>query len=137
MSEKYTVDNPIEYAREVVGRDPFATFLGIEVEEVREGYARCGITVKPEYMNAVERAHGAFIHALADQAFAVACNSTGVMAIAVNFNINYLSSAVDGEKIFAEAVPVNVGRKLSVWNIQVRGNSDKLIATGYGTAYHK
>ncbi len=137
MPERYTVENPIEYAREVVGRDPFATFLGIEVEEVREGYGRCGITVKPEFMNAVERAHGAFIHAVADQAFAVACNSTGVMAIAVNFTINYLSSAVDGEKIFAEATPVNVGRKISVWNIEVRGNGDKLIATGYGTAYHK
>ncbi|HNW30748.1 MAG TPA: PaaI family thioesterase [Spirochaetota bacterium] len=137
MTKPYTVENPIEYARDVVGCDPFATFLGIEVEEVREGYARVGITVKPEFMNAVERAHGGFIHALADQAFAVACNSTGVMAIAVNFYINYLSSAVDGEKIFAEAMPVNVGRKVSVWSIQVRGAEDKLIATGVGTAYHK
>lgn len=137
MTKPQTVDNPIEYARDVVGRDPFATFLGIEVEEVREGYGRVGITVKPEFMNAVERAHGGFIHALADQAFAVACNSTGVMAIAVNFSINYLSSAVDGEKLFAEAVPVNVGRKVSVWSIQVRGAEDKLIATGTGTAYHK
>ena len=89
----------------MVGRDPFATFLGIKVEEVRKAYSRVAVTVKPEFMNAVERAHGAFIHALADQAFAVACNSTGVMAIAVNFKINYLSSADDGEKIFAEATP--------------------------------
>ena len=137
MTNPQTVENPIEYARSVVGCDPFATFLGIEVEEAREAYARCSITVKPEYMNAVERAHGGFIHALADQAFAVACNSTGYMAIAVNFTINYLSSAGDGEKIFAEAVPVNIGRKISVWSIQVRGAGDKVIANGYGTAYHK
>jgi acyl-CoA thioesterase len=137
MTNPHTIDNPIEYARDVVGRDPFATFLGIEVEEVRHGYSRVAVTVKPEYLNAVERAHGAFIHALADQAFAVACNSTGVMAIAVNFNINYLSSAVDGEKIFAEGMPLNIGRKISVWNIQVRSTDDKLIATGIGTAYHK
>lgn len=137
MTATHTVENPIEYARMVVGKDPFATFLGIEVEEVREGYARCGITVKPEFMNAVERAHGAFIHALSDQAFAVACNSTGVMAIAVNFNISYLASAENGEKIFAEATPINIGRKLSTWSIQVRGAGDKLIASGVGTAYHK
>lgn len=137
MSKVHTVENPIEYARDIVGRDPFATFLGIEVEEVREGYARCAITVRPEFMNAVERAHGGFIYALSDQAFAVACNSTGVMAIAVNFSINYLASAVDGEKIFSEATPINVGRKLSTWSIQVRGAGDKLIATGVGTAYHK
>jgi acyl-CoA thioesterase len=137
MTTPHSIDNPIAYARDVVGRDPWAVFLGIEVEDVREGYGRCSLTVRPEYMNAVERAHGAFIHALADQAFAIACNSTGVMAIAVNFSINYLSSAVDGEKVFAEASPVNIGRKLSVWNVQVRGVGDKLIATGYGTAYHK
>ncbi len=137
MGNIQTIENPIEYAREVVGRDPFATFLGIDVEEVRSGYARCGITVAPESLNAVERAHGAFVYALADQAFAVACNSTGVMAIAVNFTINYISGAVDGERIFAEATPVNSGRKLSVWKIEVRGAGDKLIATGTGTAYHK
>ncbi|OHD66499.1 MAG: hypothetical protein A2176_03935 [Spirochaetes bacterium RBG_13_51_14] len=137
MSEGHLVENPVEYAREVVGRDPWAVFLGIEVEEVREGYSRCSITARPEHMNAVERAHGAFVYALADQAFAVACNSTGVMAIAVNFTINYLSSAVDGEKIFAEGTPVNIGRKISVWKIDVRGAGDKLIATGYGTAYHR
>ncbi len=137
MGKIQTIENPIEYAREVVGRDPFATFLGIDVEEVRSGYARCGITVTPESLNAVERAHGAFVYALADQAFAVACNSTGVMAIAVNFTINYISGAVDGERIFAEATPVNSGRKLSVWKIEVRGAGDKLIATGSGTAYHK
>jgi len=137
MSTPVTIENPIEYAREVVGRDPFATFLGIEVEEVREAYSRVAVTVKPEFFNAVDRAHGAFIHAVADQAFAVACNSTGVMAIAVNFQINYLSSAGDGERIFAEGRPVNIGRKVSVWSIEVPGSAGKLIATGTGTAYHK
>jgi acyl-CoA thioesterase len=137
MSDKHSVENPLEYARDVVGRDPWAAFLGIEVEEVREGYARCSITVKPEYMNAVERAHGAIICAIADQAFAVACNSTGVIAIAVNFSVNYHTAAVDGEKIFAEATPVSIGRKISVWDITVRGAGDKLVATACGTAYHK
>ncbi|HOR93721.1 MAG TPA: hotdog fold thioesterase, partial [Spirochaetota bacterium] len=74
------IKDPIVYAREVVGRDPLATFLGITVEEVKHGYARCAVTVKPEYCNAVERAHGGIIHAVADQAFAVASNSMGTMA---------------------------------------------------------
>jgi acyl-CoA thioesterase len=131
------IENPVSYAENVVGKDPFATFLGVQVEEVREGYARCSITIKPEYLNAVERAHGAAVFAVVDQAFAVASNSTGNMAVAVNFNINYIAAAIDGEKIFAEAVPLNIGRKLSVWQIEVRGLNDKLIAAGQGTVYHK
>ena len=131
------IDNPVEYARDVVGRDPFATHLGVVVEEARQGYARCSVTVKPEYLNAVERAHGAIVYAVADQAFAVACNSLGSMALALSVNINYVAGALDGERIFAEAVPVETARKISVWKIEVRGNNDRLIATCTGTAYHK
>ena len=56
MAQPKTIENPVEYAREVVGRDPMATHLSIEVEEVRSGYARCSVTIRPEYLNAVERA---------------------------------------------------------------------------------
>lgn len=131
------IKNPTQYAKEIVGKDPMASFLGIQIEEVREGYARCSLTIKHEYLNAVERAHGAAVYAVADQAFAVASNSTGTMALALTMNVTYISGAVDGEKIFAEATPVNISRKISVWKIDVRGAHDKLIASCEGVAYHK
>lgn len=132
-----TIDKPVEYAREVVGKDPMATHLGIVVEEASEGYARCSVTVKPQYLNAVDRAHGALIYALADQAFAVACNSLGTMALALTVSINYLSAAMDGERIISEARPVNIARKISVWQLEVKGTDGRLIASAQGTAYHK
>lgn len=132
-----TIDNPVDYARNVVGKDPLASHLGIEVEEAREAYARCALTVRPEYLNAVERAHGVIVYAVADQAFAVACNSLGSMALALTMTINYIAGANDGERIFAEAFPVNISRKISVWKIEVRGSGDRLIASCTGTAYHK
>ena len=131
------VNDPVGYAVEVVGKDPMAAFLGIAVEEAREGYARCSVTVKPEYCNAMERAHGAIIHAVADQAFAVACNSTGTTALALTLTIHYQTAGLEGERLFAEATPVNTGRKISLWEIKVRGSEDRLIATAEGTAYHK
>nr|HPI15668.1 hypothetical protein [Spirochaetota bacterium] len=93
---KDIIQNPVEYAREVVGRDPTASFLGIVVEEAREAYARCSLTVMPEYLNSAKRAHGIIVHAVADQAFAVACNSMGTHALAMHFSISYLSGALDG-----------------------------------------
>lgn len=131
------IDDPVNYAREVVGRDPMATHLGIAVEEAREGYARTALTVRPEHLNAVERAHGATVHAVADQAFAVACNSLGTLAIAVSMKITYVSAARDGERIVAEATPVNIGRKVSVWRIDVRVSGGALVASCEGIAYHK
>jgi len=132
-----TIENPVSYAGEIVGKDPLATHLGIVIEEVREAYARCSITLKPEYLNAVERAHGAVIYAVADQALAVACNSLGTMGLALNMNIHYIAGAIDGERIFAEAVPVSISRKISVWKIDVHGKDDRLIASCQGVAYHK
>jgi acyl-CoA thioesterase len=66
MSKEIT--NPIEYAKEIVGRDPMAVFLGITVEEVRQGFARCSLVIKPDYLNALNRAHGVAVHAVSDQA---------------------------------------------------------------------
>jgi len=131
------INDPVCYAKDVVAKDPMARFLGIEADEVRSGYARCSVTIKPEFLNAVERAHGAIIYAVMDQAFAVASNSTGNIAVSLHFSVNYISAAVDGEKIFAEATPVNMGKKVSVWKIEVRGSADKIIASGEGLAYHK
>jgi len=127
----------IEYAKDIVGRDPVAKLLDIRVEEVKEGFARCSLLIRPEYLNAVGRAHGTMVHAVADQAFAVASNSLGNSGIALNMNINYISGAAEGEQIAAEATPINVSRKISVWKIQVTGKNKRLIASCEGVAYHK
>lgn len=131
------INDPVLYAREVVGKDPMARFLGINVDEVKEGYARCSVTISPEYLNAVERAHGAIIYALIDQSLAVASNSTGIIAMSLNVTVNYVSSARAGEKLFGEAIPVKIGKKVSLWKIDVRGTEDNLVATAEGIAYHK
>ena len=131
------ITDPIAYARDVVGGDPMATFLGVHIEEVRPGYARCSLLVKPEYLNAADRAHGVTVCAVADQAFAVACNSLGTKALAVSLKLTYTAAAPPGDIIVAEATPVNVGRKVSVWKIEVRGKENALIASCEGIAYHK
>ncbi len=129
-------EDPLHYAREVVGKDPMATFLGIRVEEVRDGYSRCSLIVKPEYLNAVDRAHGIIVYSVVDQALAVAGNTQG-RALALSITVNYISAAVVGETIVAEATPVHRGKKISVWKIQVRGKEGTLIASCEGIAYHK
>jgi len=135
MSEEST--NSIEYAKEIVGRDPMAAFLGITVEEVRYGFARCSLIIKPDYLNALNRAHGIAIHAVADQAFAVAANSMENKAIALNFHINYAAGASEEERLISEARPLHIGRKVSIWRIEVKGSEERLIASCEGVAYHK
>ena len=132
-----TLNDPIGYAENIVAKDPFALYLGIELEEIKQGYARCSLTVKPEHLNAAERSHESVIFSIASQAFSIASNSTGAMALGINFNIHYISYARDGEKIFSEATEINVGKKISTWEVRVWGSEDRLIATSQGIAYHR
>jgi acyl-CoA thioesterase len=128
--------DPIGYATRVVGGDPFATLLGIEIDEVRDSYARVSLTIKDEYCNAKARTHGGALFTLADQAFAVAINSRGHTAFGLEMKINYFEASRPGERITAIATPVDIRRKVSLWSIELRNEKSELIAAAQGMAYH-
>ncbi|MEW6349228.1 MAG: hotdog fold thioesterase [Thermodesulfobacteriota bacterium] len=139
MNQEPIIDrsqDPLGFAREVVGKDPFATFLGIEVEEVRDAYSRVSLTIRDDYCNAGVRTHGGVIFSLADQAFAVACNSRGYQAYALEVKIDYLRATGPGDRIVAEATPVHIGKRVSLWNLAVRTDSGEMVAAAQGLAYH-
>ena len=129
-------EDPLRYAAEVVGQDPFARLLGIRVDEVRESYARLSVTVKREYLNIAHRTHGGVLFSLADQAFAVAVHSRGINALAAEIKINYFQATGLGEVVVAEATPVDVRKRLSLWNIDVRVEEGERVAFAQGMAYH-
>ena len=55
--------------------DLFSQWLGIEVLEIKEGYSRITMTVRPEMINGFGIVHGGIAFSLADSAFAFACNN--------------------------------------------------------------
>ncbi len=126
-----------ETACNFLASDAFAVFLGIEVVEVRKEYAKVAMRVRQEYLNSVDRAHGAAIFAIVDQAFAVACNACGPRGIAISVNINYHSAAAPGSIMTAEATAVSVRRKISTWRVVVNDEDGAVVATAEAVAYHK
>ncbi len=130
------VKEPVRYAEEVVGTDPFARTLGIGIDEVRDSYARVSLVIKDAYCNSEARAHGSVLFALADQALAVAANSRGYKAFALEIKINYFQAARSGAIVTAEATPLDVRKRVSLWNIELRNDQDEKIALAQGLAYH-
>lgn len=112
--------------------DPFRRFLGCEVEEIREGYARVRGVVREEFLNMYSVAHGGFIMALADFAFAISAN-TDAKRFAVKVSMNFYAPANKGDTLVAEAEKVK-GRRLGFYRLRVfRG--EELIAEGSAIAY--
>ena len=57
-------------AQEFFKNDLFATNAGVELIEIREGYSKAKLEIKPEHLNAGQRTQGGAIFTLADLALA-------------------------------------------------------------------
>ena len=80
--------------------------------------------------------HGGVIFTVADYAFAVACNSYGTAAVAVNAHISYLRAATQG-RLVAEATEIAKSRRLGTYSIKVLDGEGELVAVFQGMAYRK
>jgi len=115
--------------------DRFRKFLGVEILEVSEGYARVKGRVRKEYLNFLGTAHGSYIMALADFAFALAANSNNIRRAAVSIKMDFYKPAYEGDELTAEAKVIH-GRKLVFCELKVM-RGDDVIAKGEAIAYGK
>lgn len=117
-------------------RDAFANHLGIELIEAGVGRAKVRMAIEDEHRNSVGMVHGGVIYTLADYAFAVACNSHGVLAVAINCSISYFRPP-QGAVLTAEATEVSVSRHLGSYTVRVTDAGGDLVALFQGMAYRK
>ena len=113
--------------------EPVSAFFDIRVIELKAGYAKLGMRIKPEYLNLYGVAFGGIIMSLADQAFGYAVNTLSYPSVASQFNIYFLSSARSGDELTAEANVIRSGRRISVAEVSVTNQDGKLIARASGS----
>lgn len=108
--------------------DPFGRLLGVQVEEVRPGYARVRLPLRAEHHNFHGVAHGGVVFSLADCAFAAASNSHNQRAVAISASIHFLRAPGPGT-LEAECVEEHRGRRLGSYRVEVRDGAGRLVAT--------
>jgi len=116
-------------------QEPFAKKFGLQLIEVREGYAKVEMVFSSDLENMFGMAHGGALFALIDEAFEVASNSYGTMAVALNMNINYLASPAKGSKLAAEAKEINKTKKTAAYDIVVTDDNHHIIAACQALVY--
>jgi acyl-CoA thioesterase len=100
----------------------------VELEAAREGYARVAMTLRPDMLNGHGTAHGGMVFALADTAFAYACNGRNQTAVAQQASIVFLSAAKSGERLVAEAVETALAGRSGVYQVSVRTADGRVVA---------
>ena len=93
--------------------------LGMVLEEVAPGQARLAMPVAAHMLNGHGACHGGFIFALADSAFAFACNSRGQAAVAQTCTITYLRPVRMGEWLVATARELALAGRSGLYDVQV------------------
>ncbi len=126
-----------EQAKKIFARDRFAERAGIEIVEVSRGYCRAQMPIVADrHFNSANVVHGGAIFTLADFAFAVASNSHGQLALAVNVSISFLKAKQNG-CLYAEATEVADPTRLGHYDVTVTDEKGSLIARFHGLAYRK
>lgn len=127
----------LEESRAFFAADRFALDVcGITIDEVTEAGARCSMPLTPMHMNANGVGQGGAVYTLCDTTFAVAANAAGVMTVSQNATIHYFRPAT-GERLYAHAQPVNVGRSTCLYTIAVTDTAGALVAQCQMTGFRR
>jgi acyl-CoA thioesterase len=100
-------------------RDPAAQALGIEVLTASPGEVRLAMTVRADMLNGHGTCHGGMLFALADTAFAYACNSHGIDMVAAGASIEFLAPVAGAERLIAVASETLRGQRHGIYDVAV------------------
>ena len=120
-------------AHAMLGAEGTGPAWSLNIEEVREDYARVSMVVRPDMLNGHGFAHGGMIFALADSAFAYVCNGANHASMAAQASIVFLDKVREGETLIAEATEVAREGRAGVTRVAVRAGNGRTVAefTGY------
>jgi acyl-CoA thioesterase len=108
--------------------DSASVWLGMELVEVDEGSATLGLVVQKHHTNGHGICHGGITFALADSAFAFACNSRNQAVVAQHNVISYTAAAKLGERLLATATEVSLNGRNGIYDVKVMNPEGKTVA---------
>ncbi|MEZ5955862.1 MAG: hydroxyphenylacetyl-CoA thioesterase PaaI [Hyphomonadaceae bacterium] len=115
-------------AETLLQREGTGPAWGITIDDAREGYALIRMKLRDDMLNGHRIGHGGMIFALADTAFAYACNSHNENTVAQNASISFLAPAQPGDVLIAEAREISRSGRSGVYQVSVRTADRRVIA---------
>lgn len=119
----------------IMNLDLFSQWLGIEILEIREGYSKLKMTVRPEMINGLGIVHGGVAFSMADSCFAFACNNRNTLSVALDTAINFLKPIHVGDVLTAEAKELHNGKSTGLYHITISNQKDHIVAIFKGTCF--
>lgn len=112
----------------MMAADAASKMLGIRVDIPETGACVARMRVREDMVNGFDVCHGGLIFALADTAFAFACNAHNRLSVAASANIDFLRPAKLGDELTARAHEQHVGKSGGVYVVDVVDQDDRPVA---------
>lgn len=119
----------------MLAHDAFSRWLGVEVLEVAPRRSVARMRVRAEMLNGFGIAHGGVTFALADSAFAFACNSHASISVALENVMSYPNAAREGDVLTATAEAEIEPRRIGVYRVTVANQHGAVVGLFRGTCY--
>lgn len=115
-------------AQSMYDSDACSQALGLKLLEVRAGYARMHMKVRPDFLNGHQICHGGLIFTLADSTFAFACNSYNINTVASGCSIEFLRPVPADDELTAEATEQTLSGRNGIYDIRVTNRAGETVA---------
>ncbi len=117
--------------------DPFSQWMGMELVNISMGECMLRMRVRPEMLNGFGVAHGGIAFALADSAFAFACNTAGRHAVSIHCTIEHVAPVYENDELTATATEEHASNSLSNFLVRVTKQDGTPVAFFRGVAFRK
>ncbi len=115
--------------------NPFLSFMGMKLEEIRDGYARFSMDIRPEFIQGAGSMQGGLVVAFSSETVAHAVMTTlepGENITTLELKSNFLSPASKG-RLTAEATIFKRGRRIIIVDCLVRDDQRRDISRSSST----
>lgn len=127
--------HPTPAVHAMMQRDRAAAALGIRIEENEPGRAVMSMTVREDMTNGFAITHGGMVFALADTAFAYACNEDDRVTVAAGADIAFLKPTRAGQTLTATAVRRVRSGRTGLYDVTVTDETGDVVAEFRGRSF--
>lgn len=122
-------------AEAMIDRDRASAALGMTVLESWPGHGVVSMRIRDDMLNGFDVAHGGFVFAVADTAFAVACNEGPESTLAAGAEISFLRPARLGQTLTATAERRIRSGRTGLYDVRVTDESGEVVAEFRGRSH--
>ncbi|MBR1470541.1 MAG: PaaI family thioesterase [Lachnospiraceae bacterium] len=124
-----------EILSDLVRKNRYMQSIGIELLELKEGYARGRLPFSEDIVNPYGSMHGGVLYSLADTIAGLAACTCGRYSSTIDGGLHYLRPAMGTAYVYCEAHVLRQGRQIAVYRAELLDDRGVLLDTGEFTYF--